>query len=185
MIYRIGRQEDIFFVIRMGLWESIIFGSLSAPASIYALLLAMKTGSTPSLGECFAWGVRKWLRTFGYQLLTWFVVGIGFILLIVPGVIAWTMLAFTDQVIAVEGPGTNVIERSRRLTAGIRLRLFAAMLIAGFVFIVPALLVTVPLSWIDNWWLSAITESLSVPLVPIFYCILVVAYLDARRRQVS
>ncbi|MGH7195544.1 MAG: hypothetical protein ACREGA_02080 [Candidatus Saccharimonadales bacterium] len=68
----------------------IIIGALwtiiNAPALYYLLVQAAK-GKNPALAACYRYGLKRFWRILGLRIAVFVIVAIGFILLIVPGVI--------------------------------------------------------------------------------------------------
>jgi hypothetical protein len=108
---------------------TLAFGALVAPATIYGLLMKLRTGRTPSVGEAFRWGGRLWGKSLWNRVKVEVTIMLWSLLLVVPGIVAMLRLAFTDTVVAIEADRTNdVLARSRALAAGRLLRVCLALL---------------------------------------------------------
>ncbi len=87
-------------------------------------------GKEVSLGAMTAAGVRRALPVLVVGLLCYLVVSLGFVLLIVPGVILACMLAVAIPAAVVERPGIlGALHRSRALTKGKRFAVFVVFLV--------------------------------------------------------
>lgn len=87
-----------------------------------------------SLGDALNFGLRRFGSLFVTSLLVGLVLVVGFILLIVPGIIFYVWYAFFAQVVVVEGlSGTAAMERSKALTEGYRWRIFGVIILVGII----------------------------------------------------
>lgn len=87
-------------------------------------------GYQPSFREGFDLGVKRFLPLLGATLLTGLAIYIGFILIIVPGVIAACVLAVSIPACALEGLGPiESLRRSAFLTKGQRWRILLAYVV--------------------------------------------------------
>ena len=108
----------------------------------YAWLRAVR-GERPEVGDLFVPFQRAWLSCVGAGILLTVIIGVGFLLLIVPGVFLAVRLSFVPFLIADEGRGPmDALTESFRRTAGYGWMLFGAgllgilIIIAGFVLLV-------------------------------------------------
>jgi cytochrome c biogenesis protein CcdA len=101
----------------------------------------MKTGSAPSVNEAYRWGLSKLAKLSLSAVMSWFLVGLGTLLCIIPGVILSCAFHVVYPVAVFEkGSPVDVLKRSYKLTEGYRLNIFGAGIvlgIVGFVCIVP------------------------------------------------
>ena len=113
---------------------------LAAPAIIYAMVIRVRDQREVTLGDALSWGNRAWLRILGYRILVGIIVGLGTLLLIVPGLIFMTWYALVDVIVTTEGrrhPG--VMARSKELTAGRRWWIFGFYMLAFLAAIAAAI----------------------------------------------
>jgi hypothetical protein len=97
-------------------------------------------GRPVSVGDSLRIGLRAFLPLIGLGILLGIAVGLGFVLLIIPGVLMWLAWCVAVPVYVVEQPGVFAsFERSAELTRGNRLRIFAL----GCVFVVAAIIVEI------------------------------------------
>lgn len=118
---------------------STVAGSLSTGAVTVAVS-GRYLGREVAIGSCYRAVVRKLARIVGIRLLAGLLVGLGLLLLVVPGIIWAVAFSLVTPVIMLEGPSeTRVLKRSRLLTKGFRwqiLGLFVLYLLVvyGLVF---------------------------------------------------
>lgn len=108
---------------------SLALGSLCFAGSIHGFLKAADQEPT-SLADCFGVGVAKLLPVLALTLLWYLGVGLGWMLLLVPGLIL--MVMWSVAMPALVGEDLNVIAsfgRSRELTKGSRIMIFLTLLI--------------------------------------------------------
>jgi hypothetical protein len=158
--------------------------ALITGSAIYGLVRKM-AGMDASLKECIAYGVKKWPRMLMYQAIFWVLIFAGLFALVVPGVILWMMLLLMDHVVAIENSQANPFQRSVALTTGIRMRLLKVTLFAGFVLAVVEGVIQALTRAANAWWGLPLEQLFVGILAEIYLCITLVAYLDARRREVS
>ena len=109
-------------------------------ATIITAAASDLNGRPVSVGECLRVGLRAFLPLIGLSILLGIAIGLGFILLIVPGILLWLAWCVAVPAYVVEQPGVFAsFERSADLTRGNRLRIFAL----ACVFVVAAIIVTI------------------------------------------
>ena len=116
---------------------ALLVSSISMAGSI-AGLLKVSRGEQTSLGDCFRAAVAKFLPVLALTILWALGFGLGWILLIVPGVILITM--WSAALPALIGENLGVIEsfgRSRELTRGSRLSIFGVFLVSLIIIYIP------------------------------------------------
>jgi hypothetical protein len=130
-----------------------VSASLVAPALIYGIAMAMRTGRTPPVGECLRRGAGLWWPTMWNDFKAEVTIGLRMMLLVVPGVIAAVRLAFVEQVVALEpDQRAAVLDRSRQIAAGHGWKIFLASIPAfalGFLseYLLFSLMLKMGLSW--------------------------------------
>lgn len=98
-----------------------------APALIFGLMKVMQTGEYPGVNQSFRWGVGKLGKLALCVLLTWLIVGLGYMLCVVPGVIFTVALALVYPLAVLEKRSPlDVLRDSRDLTKGHRWNIFLA-----------------------------------------------------------
>lgn len=149
--------------------------------------LGAPTTANDALGRAF--------RLFGplalATIVSLFSIMIGFIALVVPGLILWSGLVLATAVIALEQPVTAMaaLNRSWELTKGFRFKVFVAVLVAMLLFMIPAMVVGVvgAIGKLTGSWSSLISDILSsmlqVFVAPFMYVVITVLYYDLRVRK--
>lgn len=124
-------------------------------------------------------------------VLSMLVIFFGFVLLIIPGLIAMAGLALSNAVVVIEAPigPTDAMGRSWSLTKGERMKVLATLIVAFLLLAIPAILVGV-LSEIGgtfglwpSWISSVLSIAFSVFVYPFLYVVVVVLYYDMRVRK--
>ena len=110
-------------------FTDLVLGALIAPAIVYGLVEALRSGRPAPAAEALRWGVRLWGKSFWTQFKVEITVGLWSLLLFVPGILAMLRLSFTEPIVAIEADRTTeVLSRSRQLAAGRLWRIFLALL---------------------------------------------------------
>ena len=105
-------------------------GQLLAATLIYGTVMELR-GMHAGVGKCIQVGLARALPVLLTAIVAGLAIGVGFILLIVPGIIVMTILYVAIPVAVVERPGIMAsLSRSSDLTRGYRMRIF------GLVFVV-------------------------------------------------
>jgi len=101
------------------------------------------------------WNPQPFWRYLGAAILTWLIVTVGFLLLIVPGVIAALGLYFASYFVIDRGAGPiNALKQSWHMTKGHKWQLFLFSLVLiglnllGLLALVIGIFVTVPITWL-------------------------------------
>ncbi len=119
---------------------SLAVGSINSAGSIFGFLELAK-GRSPSLSDCFAAGGAAFIQVFLATLLWALGVGLGWILIVVPGVMLMTIWSVVLPALVNENAGVfGSFSRSRELTRGSRWSIFGMLLVALVVMYVPAVL---------------------------------------------
>ena len=120
----------------------LVCGALIAPALIYALMQVRETGKAPGVNEAFRWGFSK-LGVVGVcAAITWFLVGAGFLLCFIPGIVLLLCLFLVYPVAVLEnGSALETLQSSFELTRDHRWNILGAVFVTGilmFTLSVPA-----------------------------------------------
>lgn len=144
----------------MGSVATLVLTFVLTGALIYGVYQQMRNAPV-SIGTCVAVGFARLLPVIGVALITGILIGIGFILLLVPGFILTTMWWVVVPVAVVERKGmADAIARSAVLTAGNRWGIFGIILIIGCLNVAVIFVVnnaTVPAS--PAWIASSLCSS--------------------------
>lgn len=117
-------------------------GALLSGSLVYAVVDLQRTGRA-SAGECLSRGLKVLPKVFLVTLLYSLVMSIGYILLIVPGIIFSLMYAVCVPVAIIEGRGPmDALNRSKALTSGYKGLLFITYFLWGLLVFVLNIVVT-------------------------------------------
>ena len=144
---------------------------VTVPAGYSAVMYAVfqaAMGRPINVGESLGVGFRKLPRTIPVMFLTVLIVLVGFLLLVVPGIILAYVLMFTLPVVTVENLGiTETLRRSAQLTKGFRGMSFGVGLVLSIInfaasFAVALVGTTGALPTILNFVLSVVSGGLGL-----------------------
>ena len=115
--------------------------ALIAPSLIFALVTVMRTGVAPSLSESYRWGLSRLGKLIPAASMAWVLQVLGFICLIIPGIILGLAFQLIYPMAALENRGpVEILKRSYHLTKGHRWNIFWAAFVVGLL----AAVVTIP-----------------------------------------
>ena len=110
----------------------LVCKALIAPSLIYALFTQMRTGVAPDLTECYRWGLNRLGKLIAVVVLAWSLQALGYILLIVPGIILGLAFELVYPMAALENRSpVEILKRSYNLTKGYRWRILGAGIVFG------------------------------------------------------
>ena len=118
-------------------------------------------------------------------------IGLGFIVLFVPGVILLSGLVLATAVLVLEQPlsALGAMNRSWELTKGFRFKVLVSVFVAVLLFVVPMMIVSL-MSAVGTWtgvWSPLISQVLigvlQIFVYPFFYIVITVLYYDLRVRK--
>lgn len=176
---------------------SAVLGAIAAAASTF-VIAENYMGRRLEAGDAFARASPFVGRLIMLALLSGLVVGLGFILLIIPGLILVSGLILGTPALVLEGlpSATTAMARSWSLTRSHRLRVLGALVVVAVLLFLPFIAaggiaatslptegdLAAPLS---STLLIAVTGAalLQTLIYPLFYCVLTVLYYDLRVRK--
>ncbi|HEU5218284.1 MAG TPA: hypothetical protein VFU23_06475, partial [Gemmatimonadales bacterium] len=130
-------------------------------------------------------------RIIAVSIMSSFLIGIGFILLIIPGIILLSGLILSTVVAVIEGKANSAaLGRSWELTKGFRGKVLLTMCCIFLLLMVPT--ITVSAIWaiigvatggIGLIGTEILTSLISILIYPFFYVVLTVLYYDLRVRK--
>ena len=175
----------IFFAIQFLIVQPFLVAAIARAASDAYL------GQAVGIGRTYRYALSRLPAILWITVLTSVVILIGFILLIIPGIIAFVRLALTPPVLVVEDVrGTKAIGRSWRLTKGNFWRLLALLVLSTLIATVGVLIITIPTEVVAlmvgsaGWPISALGSILAMVLItPFSMLIIVLFYFDMRIRK--
>jgi len=110
----------------------LLCGVLIAPALIYALMQVRETCVAPGINEAYRWGFSKLGKVGLSAALSWLMIGLGFAMCFIPGVVL-TMCLFLVYPIATLEKGSvgDTIKSSFELTRGHRWNILGSVIVVG------------------------------------------------------
>ena len=175
---------------------NVVFGAIASAAATF-VVSENYMGRSLSAGGAFARAAPYIGRLVVLGLLMGFVVGLGTLLLIVPGIILFTGLSLATPAMVIEGldAPTTAMGRSWALTRGHRGKLFGALFTVFVLILLPmialggfaaaagdATMLSPRASAMALVWLAA-ASLVQILIYPLLYCVLTVAYYDLRVRK--
>lgn len=135
------QQAQIDWQLGLGLLAmQLMCNFLVAPALFYSLLNVIQTGHAPSLNDAYRWSLSKLPKLALVAVISWILTMLGFLLLIIPGIILSLGFAVVYPVAVFEkGSATDALRRSWQLTKGHRGNIFGASFIIGLLMAVISL----------------------------------------------
>lgn len=116
-------------------WLVTMISSYVLQATLVRASILDLSGRDPQIGESLVEALKLLLPMIGLAILTSILVGIGFLLLIVPGVIIYTMLVVAVPALVEERGGVfHSMRRSRELTKGSRWKILLLLLLFLLVY---------------------------------------------------
>lgn len=120
-----------------GYWGTLIVGLFLNSFSTSALLSAALDKEGADLPRAIAGGLRYFLPMFALTLLWTIGTTIGFMLLVVPGLMLITAWSVSAPALVAENTGVfGAFSRSQALTKGIRWNVFGALIVFAIIFYV-------------------------------------------------
>lgn len=123
-------------------WITIIvalFASAFLQSGIIHALIDRDDGTKADFAACFRGGARHFLPLIGLTILWWLGVAVGWMLLMVPGLILMTMWSVSMPALVAENSGViDAFGRSRALTKGLRWPIFGTLLVFGILYFILA-----------------------------------------------
>jgi uncharacterized membrane protein len=147
-------------------------------------------GQPFSIGQSFSAGLKRVVPAFFVMVVMSFLIGLGFMLVVVPGIMVICLTYVAVPVCVVEQPGiTASISRSRALTKGYRWQIFGLLVIAFLVsaivsaigrgvlgggFSLTATEITVPALLFNFVWTALLTAFTSILAMVVYHQLRVV-----------
>ena len=116
------------------------FIGIIATIGVTFVALSAESGVDVGFGGAMGMGLRAWGRYFWTRLLFGLVILFSFLLLVLPGIYAYTRLCLVGTVVVAEGlSGTQALQRSFELTRGRFWQTFRLGVILILIMFVPAI----------------------------------------------
>jgi len=183
--FKLGVQNSTATWRIEGLLQEVV-GTLVVPAIMFGIVETMRTGTRPSVRDCLRWTGPKWGATIGVTFRAGFIILIGIILLVVPGIVFMTWYAFVTQAVAVENRSkSDALRRSKQLSAGHRWTIFAVGVVIVLAWLVVVFTAAFSLAVSNNWIVATgvdIVSDLALELPTVVF-LLYFLYLVKREKQ--
>ncbi len=169
---------------------AIVLSAVGVAASTFIVsdaYLGRETSAWAALGRAMS----MIGRIIGVSIMSSMLIGIGFLLLIVPGVILLAGLILSTVVAVLEGRANSAaLGRSWELTKGFRGKVLLTMICVGILLMVPTIAVGAIWAVIGGETgslglagIEVVTSLFSILIYPFFYVVLTVIYYDLRVRK--
>ena len=168
---------------------SILCQTLISPSIIYSLFKLRQTGIAPSLTDAYRWGLSRLWKVFVVSLMSGILIGLGLILLVIPGIILIMGFEVVYPLATLENESAvGVLERSWQLTRGHRWHIFVVLFVLLIGNLVLNFLISIPLGIVGAlavpvWPLAAAVAVLTDIISVIFTVASLVIYLSIIESQ--
>jgi hypothetical protein len=175
--------------VNLGYWLLAVIMNSVGVAATTSIISEAYLGRRISAGEALRRALPLIWPLLVVSLLSSLLIGIGFMLLVVPGVILLSGLLLSSVAMVVEAPprATTAMARSWELTRGYKGQVFGTVLVAFLLLLVPRVAVS------TIWGLSGgssaalpplvISSILEVVVYPYLYTVITLVYYDLRIRK--
>ncbi len=140
-------------------------------------------GDPVDVEASYRWGLNRFGSVLLVAFLVGIVVGVGFILLVIPGIIFLVFLSVSEPALIVENRrGTDAMSRSWNLVRGHFWHALVVILVAAIITgIVQGILTAIGGdNWFVRWIFTAIAQIITAPFTAL---VTVLLYLDLRARK--
>jgi len=160
-----------------------IFGPIYIGAMVYALF-KIKQNQKVSYKEAINVGFKNWGRLFVARWIAGVLIMLGFIALIIPGIILTVRYAVLDSAVIIEGASASQARsRSVELTKGNRWKIFGVFVTFFLSFFIISFIVYIPLAFIDHIALSIVLDCILDVIFGILMIVLFLFYWEAKERE--
>ena len=131
-------QGGIDWQLTLGIFALQLVGNaLVVPALFYSLLKVIQTGNAPRINEAYRWSLSKFPKLILASLITWILIIVGFMLLVIPGIILSLTFSLVYPVAIFEkGSAVDALRRSSQLTRGRRWNILGAYFVIWILVVV-------------------------------------------------
>jgi DNA-directed RNA polymerase subunit RPC12/RpoP len=182
--------QEFFVSFRVSALIQSIFGPISIGALIFAVASRME-GVKVRYFEAMGAGFRSWGWLFAANFVAGILITLGYIALIVPGIILTVRFALIDPVVVLER-STAPRARSTDLTAGSRWPIFGSGLLFYMFFLFCSFAVDFALDmvaesvdWLDLRWAGIATSCAFNLIESVYTMVMVFFYLQARSQELT
>jgi hypothetical protein len=162
-----------------------IFGPLYEGELVYALG-QLKSGRRAGYAEAMGVGLGHWGRLFAARFMAGLIILLGFIALIIPGIILQLRFALLDEAVILEGAeASDARGRSAELTRGRRWSILLAGLFSFIVYLIASVALEAlieALGLIDNFSVRVVVDCITHILFATFEIVMFLYYWEAARQ---
>lgn len=170
----------------------LAFSPIYGGALLYALS-RIKQGLNVSYSESMNYASKRSFKLFSTRFSTGLIVFLGFIALIIPGIILSLRLALVDEVVVLEGVSSSQARKlSAKLTEGKRIEIFLTTLIVFIlmflVTMIFSFLLYLPLGIIgqeNNFLCDVIAQCFTSIIFSFFYIVLFLFYWESKNNLID
>jgi hypothetical protein len=179
LIHAARLEDNVVATSRVEMIIEGILGSLVTAALLAALNHKIQTGRDLGVREALSRGLRRWGSVFGARFLTGLRIGLGILLLVVPGVIWMVKFSLTDEVAALEidRSAGRVMNQSAELTRGHGWKILGVGLLSA----IPVLLIQfaggMASSLAGSWVVTALVDCVADVVFRFFVPVMLLVYL--------
>jgi len=176
-------SPDLWNITRISMALEGIFGPIYIGAMIYALF-RIKQGQKVGYKEAINVGFKNWGKLFMARFVAGVLIGLGFIALVIPGIILAVRYAVLDSAVIVEGAGSSLARsRSIELTKGRRWKIFGALILFFVAFVIVSLIVYIPLGFVDHIIISIALDCILDVVFGVLMIVLFLFYWEAKGKE--
>jgi hypothetical protein len=161
---------------------SVVISAILQAAMMRGAALAT-VGDPVDIEASYRWGFKRFGSVLLVAILVGIVVAVGFILLIIPGIIFLTFLAVSIPALVIENRrGTDAMKRSWDLVSGNFWHVLGVIIVAALITgVVSGIIGAIGGSnWFVRWIFTAIAQIVTAPFAAL---VSVLLYLDLRARK--
>jgi hypothetical protein len=150
--------------------------ALLSTALIYAVVIFLRTGADPTIADSYRWGFKKWGRVILCIISFNVITALGYVALIIPGIIWSLMYALVIPVVVIEDKLVmDSFNRSRDLTKNYRGQIFLTQFLFGIIIFGATFITTHSLSGkqgVESSFLFVVAQGLTAQLLKSSYTML-------------
>lgn len=177
--------------VHLGLWWGAALlkslGMLPATAATVWVISEVYLGRDPNVSDALGYAFGRIWKLFVAGLAKYLVIGLGTLLFIVPGVVAWCGYAVVVQVVVLEQmrSGTDALGRSWALTRGYKGKALGIGFVVMALIYLPAIAAgaTAGMLGAGDALFDVLAEVVSFLVYPLYASVFTLFYYDLRVRQ--
>jgi len=174
--YNYAENSPLGFM-KLAMWIECIFGPICIGALVYALY-QIKMGKEVTYRDAIGVGFKRWGSLFAARLVAGIFIVLGFLALLIPGIILAVRYSLLDAAVVIEAKGvTESRSRSINLTAGRRWQIFGAAILFFIPFVFLSFIIYVPLEYSESLNIMPVEVALDCVLDVFYVVIQIVVFL--------